>query len=312
MTARSQTAALDELGRRCGHAAAAVEHLWHRVQPRARKRVSEWTRAERRVVPQRGGEEVADRRRSARVGAISSVAAPPQGTPGGKPSSLSVCCMTADPSAQVAARTRNVPTRGRRDRGGGRRPHGSGFVTLGVYDGVADRVMRFEFRPPVDRPRAWLASQCAGDWLLSIDGDEVPSGAFVAALPDLVEATDVIQYWLPRRWLYPTEATWLAESPWWPDFQLRLLRNDATLAARSKLHRGFVPALPFTAPRYPSLPPGLCFQRRRLAHSQVRALRGRGAGPNGLRWWPLERRCVPARAVGGPRRAEPFPPTIDR
>jgi hypothetical protein len=115
---------------------------------------------------------------------------------------------------------------------------------LRAFDGVADRVVRFAFRPPVDRPRAWLATQCAGDWLLSIDGDEVPSRALVDALPGLTAAADVQQCWLPRRWLFPDATSWLAEAPWWPDFQVRLLRNDASLAARAELHGGFVGVLP--------------------------------------------------------------------
>jgi hypothetical protein len=115
---------------------------------------------------------------------------------------------------------------------------------LGAYDGVADRVVRFDFRPPVDRPRAWLAAQCSADWMLSIDGDEVASQALVDALPELVAAQDVVQYWLPRRWLYPDETTWLGEAPWWPDFQMRLARTGATLVARAELHSGFVGMLP--------------------------------------------------------------------
>jgi hypothetical protein len=115
---------------------------------------------------------------------------------------------------------------------------------LRAYDDVADRVVRFEFRPPVDRARAWLAAQCSGEWLLSIDGDEVPSRALVEALPGLTVAADVQQCWLPRRWLFPDAISWLAEAPWWPDFQVRLLRNDASLAARAELHGGFVGVLP--------------------------------------------------------------------
>ena len=156
--------------------------------------------------------------------------------------SLSVCCMTADPPAQVAASLRAL------------RPVADEIVVavdsridtaaLRAYDDVADRVVRFRFRPPVDRPRAWLVEQCHGDWILSIDGDEVPSQALVGALPGLVAATDVVQYWLPRRWLHPDAATWLGEAPWWPDFQVRLVRNVATLAARAEPHAGFVAVLP--------------------------------------------------------------------
>jgi len=109
---------------------------------------------------------------------------------------------------------------------------------------VADRVLSFTFEAPVDRPRAWLAAQCTGEWLLTIDGDEVPTPAFVAALPSLLEDRDVQQYQLPRRWLYPSSDRWLAELPWWPDFQLRLARNDATLSVRGGTHAGIVPVLP--------------------------------------------------------------------
>ena len=115
---------------------------------------------------------------------------------------------------------------------------------LGAYRDVADRLLRYEFRPPVDRPRAWLYAQCSSDWILSIDGDEVPSAAMIDALPHLVVATDVQQYAFPRRWLFPTLDTWIGELPWWPDFQVRLVRNDATLALRGGLHGGTVPAFP--------------------------------------------------------------------
>jgi glycosyltransferase involved in cell wall biosynthesis len=150
--------------------------------------------------------------------------------------------MTADPPAQVAVTLAAL------------RPVADEIVvaadsrvdvdSLAPYDAVADDVVRFTFRPPIDRPRAWLARRCSGDWLLSIDGDEVPSRALVDALPDLVAAQDVQQCWLPRRWLFPDADSWLAEAPWWPDFQVRLLHNDATLAARAELHGGFVGVLP--------------------------------------------------------------------
>jgi hypothetical protein len=105
--------------------------------------------------------------------------------------SLSVCCMTADPPAQAATALRAL------------RDVADEIVvavdsrvepaSLAAYDDVADRVVRFRFRPPVDRPRAWLAAQCHGDWVLSLDGDEVPSQALLRALPELVAATDVVQ-----------------------------------------------------------------------------------------------------------------------
>ena len=117
-------------------------------------------------------------------------------------------------------------------------------VTLGPLVAVADRVVRFRFRPPVDRPRGWLLAQCTGDWILSIDGDEVPSAALLAQLPAMLADTTVLQHHLPRRWLFPDPGSWLAELPWWPDYQVRLVRNGPAVAARSGVHSGLVAVLP--------------------------------------------------------------------
>lgn len=176
---------------------------------------------------------------------------------------------------------------------------------LGAYDPVVDRVVRFDFRPPVDRPRAWLASQCSGDWVLSIDGDEVPSRALVEALPRLVAARDVVQYWLPRRWLFPTPTTWLTESPWWPDFQVRLLRNGGTLASRAELHAGFVAMLPsrhVDAPLYHlDCVVNDAATRAAKVERYETELPGRsaygGGGLNEVMYRPERWSCAPVRAV---------------
>ena len=81
-------------------------------------------------------------------------------------------------------------SRRRRDRR--RRRHGSTRAVLGAYRDVADRVLRYEFRPPVDRPRHGCSRSARRDWILSIDGDEVPSADDGRrSCPHLVDATDV-------------------------------------------------------------------------------------------------------------------------
>jgi hypothetical protein len=95
---------------------------------------------------------------------------------------------------------------------------------------VADRVVQYEFAPPFERALAWAHAQCGGDWVLRIDSDEVAAPSLVAALPELVRAKDVVEYHIPRRWLYPDMRHWLDEYPWSMDYQARLVRNDpATL-----------------------------------------------------------------------------------
>jgi hypothetical protein len=92
--------------------------------------------------------------------------------------------------------------------------------------GVADRLIRYPYAEPVDRPLAWIHAECRGEWVLTVDDDEIPSHALLDSLPELSRARDVTHYWLPRRWLYPTADRYLDTRPWRPDYQPRLVLND--------------------------------------------------------------------------------------
>jgi hypothetical protein len=118
--------------------------------------------------------------------------------------------------------------------------------------GVADRIIRYPYEEPVDRPLAWIHAQCTGDWVLTIDDDEVPGRALVDALPELTRRRDVTHFWFPRRWLYPGLDRWLDARPWRPDYQARLVRNDpAALVFPDETH---VPIAPLGPSRYLELP----------------------------------------------------------
>jgi hypothetical protein len=110
---------------------------------------------------------------------------------------------------------------------------------------VADRVVSYPFREPVDRPLPWLFSECRCAWMLTLDDDEVPSLALLAALPALLADDRVVHYSLSRRWVYPTTQTYLDAPPWQPDYQLRLFRVDPRLIRFSdELHLPIVPRGP--------------------------------------------------------------------
>ena len=56
---------------------------------------------------------------------------------------------------------------------------------------------------------------------------------------------DVLQYRLPRRWVFGGTDQWLAQQPWQPDYQLRIVRNDpSTLRFAGTLHSSAEPRLP--------------------------------------------------------------------
>jgi hypothetical protein len=155
---------------------------------------------------------------------------------------LSVCCLTRDPGARVAAIMHQlrpvcqeivIAVDSRLD------PH-----RLGRYAQAADRLLRYEFVDSAQQAIPWLTTQCSGEWLLLIDGDELLVPSLVQQLPRLTAARDVFQYWLPCRWLFPDARHYLAQPPW--QFSApRLVRSDpATLWQPGLSHGRFEPVFP--------------------------------------------------------------------
>jgi hypothetical protein len=149
---------------------------------------------------------------------------------------LSVCCLTGDDPAMVAAAL------------GVLRPAAAEIVVavdsrmdpagLGALRYVADRLVRFEYTDPPESARPWLVAQCRHDRVLMVDGDEVASAALVDALPGLAADDVTVQFRVPRRWCFPDTAHWLAERPWWPDHQRRLVARGPVLDFNLAVHGG--------------------------------------------------------------------------
>ncbi len=155
---------------------------------------------------------------------------------------LSVCCATSEPGPRVAALLGTI------------RDVADEIVLavdsrldashLGHYTGVADRLFRFDYAPPIERAWAWLHAQCRGQWILKLDGDELPSMEMKTLLPKLVDTTDVLQYSFRCRWLFPDRDHWLDQPPWNYDGN-RLVRNDpASLWLSGLIHTAADPMLP--------------------------------------------------------------------
>ena len=159
-----------------------------------------------------------------------------------RPTTLSVCCLVADPPGRVAAVLETLRSAADDivvavDANAGQE--------LGALGAIADRIYRVPVELPFEQYLPWLHSLCGGEWVFRIDGDEVPSAALVEVLGALPGAEDVLQYRLPRRWLVGGPDSWLAEDPWVPDYQIRIVRNDPrTLRFRGTLHSTAEPLLP--------------------------------------------------------------------
>jgi hypothetical protein len=157
--------------------------------------------------------------------------------------SLSVVVMTAGPGPRVASTLELL------------RPIAQEIIVAlddravaDVYDdvaAVADRVIAYPFLEPVDRPLPWLFRECRCDWMLTLDDDEIPGVELLDALPSLVRDERVVHYSLSRRWVYPDLTTYLDDTPWQPDYQLRLFRTDPRLIRFSdELHLPIIPRGP--------------------------------------------------------------------
>ncbi len=154
---------------------------------------------------------------------------------------LSVCMITADPPTRVAAILEGL------------RPHAEEVLiaadsrvdadTLAGYGALADRLFRIEYRQG-ERHLWWLFAQCRCEWILRVDGDEVPSRAFLRALPEMLASRAAQQFWTPSAWLFPDASSVLGDAPWSGDFAVRMMRNDGTLRVRGLQHLHAEPVRP--------------------------------------------------------------------
>lgn len=106
---------------------------------------------------------------------------------------------------------------------------------LEALDGVADSVSVLPFVWPLERNLEHLHSLCSGDWILRLDGDEVPSTALLDVLAGDAWHHGVTHCGVTRRWVADDGVSWIARNPWYPDVQWRLVRNDPGLVSHSTL-----------------------------------------------------------------------------
>lgn len=85
-----------------------------------------------------------------------------------------------------------------------------------------DRLVRIPYAMPNQRALEHVTALARSDWLLYLEGDEVPGAALLGRLRELIATRSATHFWLPRRWLWPDATRWLAERPWAPDHQARL------------------------------------------------------------------------------------------
>ena len=114
--------------------------------------------------------------------------------------------------------------------------------TLEIACDLADKVYRFDHPPgQLSGARMLIFRYASGDWILSLDDDESISDSFDEILPELLSDPTVTNFWFVRQWIVDRGSfTYLHKPPWYPDWQLRLFRNDASLVSKpARAHSGY-------------------------------------------------------------------------
>jgi (heptosyl)LPS beta-1,4-glucosyltransferase len=94
--------------------------------------------------------------------------------------------------------------------------------TREIAESLGARVIDVPEEPIVERVRNRAAAECKGEWLLVIDADERVSAGLAKNIPELVKASEVAAYSIPRRNYFL--GVWLEHGNW-PDPQIRLARK---------------------------------------------------------------------------------------
>lgn len=98
--------------------------------------------------------------------------------------------------------------------------------TVARAEAVGSRVHYHKAEQWYDWDLASMARACESDWVLQIERDEQLSPEWRQnAWRQILETTHLTHFWIPRRWIVPS-GKYISAYPWWPDFQLRLLRNN--------------------------------------------------------------------------------------
>jgi nitrite reductase/ring-hydroxylating ferredoxin subunit len=113
--------------------------------------------------------------------------------------------------------------------------------TLEIAKGHADLVYQFSHPGHLAAARMLPFEYATGDWILSLDDDESFEPSFDALVPSLLAQRYVTHYWFPRKWIVSLDPCERLDGPhWFPDWQLRLFRNDRTLVWKpARPHSGY-------------------------------------------------------------------------
>ncbi len=175
--------------------------------------------------------------------------APPP-TPEGRAERLTVSILTRDSANRIAGRIAEALTFADEVIVGV--DAASNDDTFEIASAAAHVAYRFRHDGRLAPARLLPFEFASGDWILSLDDDESIEQVFDLLKPELLSAAAVTHYYFPRKWIVNLDpCEYLRTAPWFPDWQLRLFRNDAASVWKPpQAHSGYrVQGLGYHEPR---------------------------------------------------------------
>ena len=109
--------------------------------------------------------------------------------------------------------------------------------TTAIAKQLGAKVFRREWKGYADQ-KNWALAKCQGDWILSLDADDELTPSLIAEIEWRVPETpmDVSGYFLRRKAFFLGK--WIHHCGWWPDAQLRLIKNGSGAFTNEPVHEG--------------------------------------------------------------------------
>jgi hypothetical protein len=120
----------------------------------------------------------------------------------------------------------------------------AGKTTHALARQLTSKVHEVSGRGYVEAHLKQMVRACSGEWVLRLDSDEQLTHAWIdGAWRDLLGG-ETTHFLNPRRWIHP-DGGFIDSAPWWPDWQLRLFRNEpGLLKFPQKIHEPTIVAGP--------------------------------------------------------------------
>lgn len=107
--------------------------------------------------------------------------------------------------------------------------------TVEIAKQFTNNIYYHQFTGYVEKARNYAISKAKGEWIIILDADERLNNKDEVIIRKLILQKEIDGYWFPRK-NYINQNFYLKYGYFYPDYQLRLFRNNKSVYYRGKIH----------------------------------------------------------------------------